>query len=391
MTKWIGRNTRNGELSWSKYLIWAGVPIIVFLVILLFGDIISGSLMSLFSAKENMSISSTIPPPLNVDSLLYAVVTGLGLDSSQIVAGYHNTYIDGKKKYPRFLIKWPQAYPLVWFTGKIQNACRFRDSLRYDAIELENGQKLNLVLIDKRDTVGWVEVAADSRYKPAISTAAIIFDNFNVMTKSQITSLVKSGIPFGYVLNPDQIPDSDVGKILKTCRGECYLRIPTDKDSWMAIMKRSRLGNSGKSAKFNENNLETILSRFPVVDGFFFDESRGIDKGIVKTLAKRLSALNLYYLDFAKTSGIIDTVLIENNIKIGNPVKLVDLIGLSSSQFAGRFKADFSQPAIHPKIIYLVASHADYLEALTNLANFRTIWNIKIVPPSAQLEYYWPN
>ncbi len=343
--------------------------------------------MSLFPTKENISIPSTSPPPLNVDSLLYAAVTSLGLDSSQVVAGYHNAFINGKKMYPRYLIKWPQAYPLVWFTRKIQHACRFRDSLRYDAIELENGQKLNLVFIEKRDTIGWVEVAADSHYKPAISTAAIIFDNFNVMTKSQIMSLVKSGIPFGYILNPDQVPDNDIAKILKTCRGECYLRIPTDKDSWTAIMKRNRLGNSGKSGKFNDNNLETLLRRFPVIDGFFFDESRGVDKGTVKTLAKRLSALNLYYLDIAKTSGIIDTVLVENSIKIGNPVKLVDLIGLSSTEFSGRFKADFSQAAIHPKIIYLAASRADYVEALANLDNFSTTWNIKIVPPSAQLEY----
>jgi hypothetical protein len=387
MTKWIGHNARDSKAPWSKYLIWVTVPIVVFSVILLYGDKIGESLKALFSAQENRSAPSAARQPLNVDSLLYSVITDLGLDSSQLVAGYSNTFTNGKKNYPHYLIKWPQAYPLVWFTRNIQSACRSRDSLRYDAIELESERKLKLVFIDRRDTIGWVEVAADNRYKPAMSTAAIIFDNFNVMTKSQITSLVQSGIPFGYILNPDRAPDNDIGKILKTCRGECYLRVPTDKDSWIAIMKRSSQGNSRKSGKFNDNNLETILRRFPVIDGFFFDESRGVDKGTVKTLAKRLSALNLYYLDFAKTSGIIDTVLVENNIKIGSPVKLVDLIGLSSSQFAGRFKADFSRPAIRPKIIYLVASRAEYLEALTNMTNFRALWNIKIVPPSAQLEY----
>lgn len=356
----------------------------------MFGDKINDGLISLFTPKINLSTPVTALPSLNIDSLLYAIVTDLGLDSGQLVVGYNGAMKNMEKKYPRYLIKWPQIYPLVWFTQTIQSACRTRDSLRYDAIELENGQKLNLVFIEKRDTLGLVELAADSRYKPAVSNAAIVFKDFDMITKSQIISLVKSGIPFGYILNPEKVPDNDIAKILKTCRGECYLRLPADKERWSAIMKKVSFGGSGKGGKFNDKNLATILHRFPIIDGFFFDESKGVDKATVKAIVKQATEMNLFYVKFEKSSGTIDTVLAENLIKVGVPKKLVDLTGLSLAEFVSRFKADFSKPAIHPKIIYLIAGRADYFIAVDDLARFRNSWNIKMAPPTAQLEFQNP-
>jgi|GEM_PF-3561986 hypothetical protein len=390
MTKWIGRSKRADRVTRIKYLIWIIVPVAVFLIVFFLKDKIGDSPKSLFSAKRNIATSPVSLPQLNVDSLLYSILTGLRLDSCQLVAGYNDIFINGKKKYPHYLIKWPLAYPLVWFTREIQSAIRLRDSLRYDAVELEAGRKLKLVIIMGGDTLGQIELAADDHYLPAVSTAAVIIDNFNLLSKSQVLSLVKMRVPFGYIFYPDQIPDGDIAKVLKTCRGECYLRLPTDKNSWQAIMKRTRVGGSGKGARLNDKNLETILHRFPVIDGFLFDESRGIDKETLQTLIKRAKTMNLFYLDIESTSGIIDTILVQNMVKIGIPDRLTDLRSLPSAEFPKRFKIDFGKPAVHPKTIYFLSGQSKLLEALNSLTDFRNKWNVNLMPPSAQLQYPKP-
>lgn len=386
MSKWIGRNKRGHKTTWTKHLIWLLVPIAVFLVIFAFGDKISGKITSLYSARENKPTPAIIRRPLDTDSLLYSIILDLGLDSSQLTKDFTESRPNQKKTYPRYLLKWPRVYPFVWFTRNVQLATRGRDSLRYDATEFDNGQKLDVILSEMRDTLGIIELTADSRCKPAVSTAAIIFDNFNILTKSQIMSLVKLGLPFGYILSPDQAPENDISKILKTCRGECYLRLPTDKESWAAIMKRTRGGNSGKTGKPNDKYLESIFRRFPIADGFFFDDAKGVDKIIVKSLVKQASALNLFYVDLGKKSASLDTILMENGVKIGIPIKKVDLQGVSSAEFISRFKADFGRAAVHPKIIYVTASRADYIKAMEELVDFRSNWNIRMAPPSAQME-----
>jgi hypothetical protein len=388
MTKWIARDKRNNKrFSWKKYLIWLAVPVAVFLIVILFGNTIAEKISSFIAGANKRQTAQTIRPPVNIDSLLYSAIIDLGLDSTQLVKGYDGINTDNRKAFPRYQAKWPRAYPLIWFTRGLQIACRARDSLHYDAIEMENGQKLLAVLFDSRDTVGRIELIADNRCKPAISTAAIIFDNFGMINKTQVTALTKLGIPFGYVLAPDQAPDKDLSKILKTCRGECLLRLPTDKGSWATIMKKLHLGNLGKSARPSDKNFETIFKRFPVIDGFFFDDNNGVDKGIVKSLLAQASNLNLFYFDDSRTSGTIDSILAESGIKIGIPYKKVDFKGPSMPDFATRFKTDFGVAAIRPKIIYIVESRSEYIEALDNLTDFRAKWNIKMAPPSAQLDY----
>jgi hypothetical protein len=388
MTKWIARNKRNNKrFSWKKYLIWLAVPVAVFLIVVLFGDTIAEKITSLIAGTNKRPAAHTIRPPVNIDSLLYSVIVDLGLDTTQLVKGYGSINNDRRKAFPRYQTKWPDAYPLIWFTHRLQIACRARDSLHYDAIEMENGQKLLAVLLNSRDTVGRIELVSDNRYKPAAITAAVVFDNFGVLSKSQVTALTKMGIPFGYILAPDQALDKDLGKILKTCRGECLLRLPTDKGSWATIVKKLHLGNLGKSARPSDKNFESIFKRFPVIDGFFFDDNNGVDKGIVKSLLAQTSKLNLFYFDDSRTSGTIDSVLAESGIKIGIPFKKVDLKGPSMPDFSARFKTDFGVAAIRPKIIYIVESRPEYIEALDNLTDFRAKWNIKMAPPSAQLDY----
>jgi hypothetical protein len=388
MTKWIARDKRNNKrFSWKKYLIWLAVPVAVFLIVILFGDTIAKKFSSLIAGTNKRPTVHTIRIPVNIDSLLYSVIVDLGLDSTQLIKGYAGTNTESRKTFPRYQAKWPDAYPLIWFTHKLQIACRARDSLRYDTIEMENGQNLLAVLFDSRDTVGRIELVSDNRCKPANATAAVVFDNFGILSKSQVTTLTKLGIPFGYILAPDQAPDKDLGKILKTCRGECLLRLPTDKGSWVTIMKKLRLGTPGKSAKPSDKNFETIFNRFPVIDGFFFDDNNGVDKGIVKSLLAQATNLNLFYFDDSKTSVTIDSILAQSGIKIGVPFKKVDFKGPSIPDFTAKFKADFGVAAIRPKITYIVESRPEYIEALDKLTDFRAKWNIKMAPLSAQLDY----
>jgi hypothetical protein len=388
MTKWIAREKRGGkQIAWRKYLIWLAVSMGILLLLVLLGGTIAKKISSIFSLKNNHPIASVVRRPVDADSFFCSIIVELGLDSAQLVTGSPGSEISGKRAFPRFQTKWPQAYPFIWFTRKLQIACRAQDSLRYDTIEMDDGKRLVASIIDNRDTLGQIELIVDNRCKPSISTAAVIFDNFGNMSKSQVISLAKLGIPFGYILAPDQIPDKDLGKILKTCRGECFLRFPTDKGSWAAIIKKLHLGNVSKTARPSDKVLETILQRFPVIDGFFFDSNSEVDKGIVKSLLTQASNLGLFYLNSEKTPGTIDSILAESGIKTGTPFKKVDLRGTFLPDFTARFKANFAIAAIRTKTVYFIDSRAEYIEALDSLGEFFTKWNVRIAPPSAQLDY----
>jgi hypothetical protein len=388
MSTWTPRNKRSNRYAQIGKFVSLGLALILAILIVIHYAIPYIDRLTTKKPAKSTSVARITgikPTPASIDSLFRNAFADLNLQ--QIALQKTTTDSLGRQfGHPSYAALWPQTYPFVWLTLKIQANCHRYDSLYYDAIEIKNGKGLLLVLFDTKDTLGRLELtASDKPIAPAFSMA-FIFDDFSNLRSDQIQKLAKLDLPFGYILKADQAPDKALATILRASKGQCILDIPTDEESWKIICRTKPRGKSGKEISIDKKAISAVLGQFPRLAAFRFDENNGIDRELVNALVSELERRSLTYIYDNPPPSYADSIVYANGLKISNFTiwsdsrgqtadKCRELILAKSNVLNSEDKGSFYLDS-KPEIVALLSSISDLLKKL----------NVTIAPPLAKAQ-----
>jgi hypothetical protein len=385
----VSRKQRaDNRASLLKITLWCLGILFVLVLTIRYHHSVVASISTLLSSGEHRQgtrtrIDLNFP---NIDSLFMKTFSELGLEEQKPKRIGENEKSWSSKHSPQFKARWPAAYPLVWFTQKLQMVCFRYDSLRYDAIEKSGGKGLLAAVINGRDTLGRIELTIDARCLPGASSIAFVFDRFDDLTTAQKKSLINLNIPFGYILRPNQIPNRELGKVLNACRGECILEIPVDKGGWTTILGAVHMTSVGKGGRPGEKNVAALLARFSAIDGFYLDNTTILDKDIIADIISPIKKMGLTYIYNNSIPNYADSIISSQGLKIGRFINKMDFRGLKAAELKRSILARIVILAEHNKGTYMLDSRPENIEIINSMMPFLAAMNVIVCAPMTNTE-----
>ena len=101
-----------------------------------------------------------------------------------------------------------------------------------------------LIALESLDTLGEIILTPSRQAQPDQSSIAFLFDKFADFKVEDALELIWMDIPFGFILEPDQIPGDKLSKALLNSRGQCILKLPADRESWDLVLKGHKLAKN---------------------------------------------------------------------------------------------------------------------------------------------------
>jgi hypothetical protein len=285
--------------------------------------------------------------------------------------------------YPSYKILWPNKFPYIWFTKRIQSEGRSMKSLSYSAVELNDDNSLLVWLIDTEfaDTLAEIELVASAKAAPEMSSIAFLFDNFADFKSQDALNLVWLDIPFGFIVHPDQIPGRKLSKALKSSQGQGILDMPSSSHEWQTILAAQRLAGTISTEKLNEVNVRAIMRLFPALGGFTIPDSAGVDRDLVNLIVNEAEILRLTYVYEPQNLTYADSLVYLKGLRIKSLTGLIDCRGKSEEELKKLLVDRANDFTLADKGILLLDSDTGTVDAIKSLRDLFTRLNIIIVPP----------
>jgi hypothetical protein len=379
MDNWIKRDKRaRSRVSWSRIVLW-----VLFLIVI--SLLISKFYPSLFKLKSYVNVISDKQPlgtGADIQKVVENILGELRLGKTEIMQ-QPLTYTKQQADFPVLRMYWPEDFPYVWFTNRVQRELSNFEDIGYFAIESNGGKDLLMYFYvpDLGDTLAEIQLIGSSKVQPELSSIAIIFSNFADFKIEDALSLIWLDIPFGFILVPDQIPGDKLAKALEAGPGQCILEIPAGRDSWELIMKAHHLAGIVKNTDIDRNNMRAVFNAFPVLDGFYFTDSDNPDRELIKLVIDQAEVYRLVYLRHHPGVSYADSLAYLKGMKIkefNDISKYVDLSPTEIKSLLVHQANDFSK---HDKGVYILASRADNIDILKALQPLFERLNIVQVKP----------
>ena len=338
-----------------------------------------------FRSKAIKSIVAEKPPlssPAEIDTFVTAILAELRLNDDAIKPRPLNN--DFKKvDYACFKIGWPRDFPYIWFTERLQRKADSLGNLTYDAVESTDGNNLLVWIIapEFSDTLAEIALAASSGVSPRMSSIAFLFDNFANFKSDNALDLIWLNIPFGFILQPDQIPNEKLIKALKASPSQGILSIPTDSAGWALILSAHKLAKTIRDTRLNEANMRAALGVIPVLNGFFLHDGPGSDREIIKLIIQEAEALHLTYLYSREQASYADSLAYLKGMKIKSLDNYIDCREQTPAELRKTIIDNMNDFTRNDKGTYLLASDAQTVEVIKSLQDLMAKLNIIIVPP----------
>lgn len=391
MENWISRDQRKKRSPlWMKILliflifIAGGLLLIRFYPQILRDKKIAGTSLQKILEIKNKQIKT----PAQAESIFVNIMENLGLGHVEIEKQPLN-FNGVKKPYPCYKTSWPQSFPFVWFTLRLQDNCRRSENLIYDALEIKGGKSMLALLVEPGygDTIVEMVLVTDKNTSPRATSISFIFDDFANFKSKEALNLIWLDFPFGFVLWPDEIPDTKLAKALRSGKGQCILELPTDIESWEIIFKSHQLSGIIENSQLNDENFGKVLEMFPGLEAFYFNEDNGIDRNLVEMLINEVEKLKLVYIYRKKVPGLVDSLVYSSGLKIKKLTGVINCNGLTDKKLKSSILKQTGFLNKYNKGLYFINSYLENVELIASLLPFFAKLNIIVVPPlrNAQL------
>lgn len=385
MKTWISRDQRKRRAP-----LWKKITLIILILVaggLLLIRFYPGTLKNKDIAKASLKkILETgkepIWNPARTESLFTNIMEELGLGHVEIEKRLLN-FNGLKRPYPCYRASWPQNFPFVWFTLRLQDNCRHSENLAYNATEIKNGKGYLAWLIKPAygDTIIEIELKSDKNLLPQATSISFIFDDFADFKIKEALNLIWLDFPFGFILRPDEIPDTKLAKALRSSKGQFILEFPANIENWDIILKSHQLSGIIENNRLNEENIGKILEMFPRLSAFYFDEDNGVDRNLVKILINEAEKMKLVYIYRKNVPILADSLVYSSGLKIKRPIDVINCKGLTDIKLKSSIINQTAFFNKYNKGLYSIDSRFDNVEVIASLLPFLAKLNIIVVPP----------
>jgi hypothetical protein len=385
MKTWISRDQRKRRTPlWKKIILVILMFVAGGLLLIRFypgtlkdKDIAKASLKKILEAGKE-----PIRNPARTESLFTNIMEELGLGHVEIEKRLFN-FNGLQKPYPCYRASWPQNFPFVWFTTRLQDNCRHSENLVYNATEIEDGKGYLAWLIKHAygDTIVEIELKSDKNLLPQATSISFIFNDFADFKNKEALNLIWLDFPFGFILRPDEIPDIKLAKALRSSKGQCILELPANIENWDIILKSHQLSGIIENNRLDEENIGKILGMFPRLGAFYFDEDNGVNRDLIKIFINKAERLKLVYIYRKTIPGLADSLVYSSGLKIKRPIDVINCNGFTDIKLKNSIIEQTAFFNKYNKGLYSINSRFDNVEVIASLLPFLAKLNIIVIPP----------
>ncbi|OQX91725.1 MAG: hypothetical protein B6D58_06635 [candidate division Zixibacteria bacterium 4484_95] len=391
MIAWIPRDQRKkGVPFWEKITLVILIFIACGLLLITFypGKLKDKNIVGTSIGKILETGKGQLRSPAQTESLFTNIMEDLGLGHVAIEKRHLN-FKGLKKNYPCYRASWPQNFPFVWFTLRLQYICKYSDNLTYNAIEIKDGKGYLAWFVKSAysDTVAEIELKPDKNLLPQATSISFMFNDFADFKIKEALNFIWLELPFGFILRPDEIPDAKLAKALKASKGQCILELPANIENWDIILRSHKLSGIIENSQLNEENIGKILGMFPRLSSFYFDEGNGIDRNLVKLLINEAERLKLVYIYRKTIPGLADSLVYSSGLRIKRFEGVINCNGMTYKKLKSLIVDQTVFLRKRNKGLYFLDSRSENVEVIASLLPFLTKLNIIVVSPfrNAQL------
>jgi len=378
METWISRNKRKRKTFWQRWFI---IPILLVIAVGLYMPYSHPQL------RPKAILHNIIPPvPVVSETDIYHFLSDIlaefRLDSLNIELKKLDTS-QTKVNYSRYDISWPKDFPALWFVNRVQQKGQSLAKFSSKALENRADESLTIWLMagDYADTIAEIELIPNTDAVPRMSTIAFVFDNFANFRIDEALALTELNIPFGFIIQPDQIPGTKLVKALESSRGQCLLKVPSNRLGWELVMATNQLAKAISNNKINQVNMRSVMANTPSLAGLYFTDSLAIDKEIVRLVLDEAEYSKLSYLYQDNGCSFCDSLAYLKGINILKFDNLVDCRKFSVDELSETILGAANNFAVDNKGVFLLNSAQEILPVIKSLDNIFKKYNVIITPP----------
>lgn len=379
MENWIKReNRKKTGIPRAKIILL----VLLFIAIGLYGSRFYPAIFKLKSYVGALSETKTLASEQDIQAAIENILDELRLAKAGIERPALN-YINQQVEYPIFRVLWPNDFPFIWFTDRVQRQSQKYSGLHYQAVEVGGGKNLLVYFLvpGLSDTLTEIQLISSSKVQPEISSIAFIFDDFADFKIQDALELIWLDIPFGFILSPDQIPASKLAKALRASQGQCILKVPADRESWILVVKAHKLAGIVRNTDLNEVNIRAVFGAFPMLDAFYFSDMEDQDRELVKLIVDQAENLRLSYIHQNQKVGYADSLAYIKGMKIKELTGVTTCLEMSKDEIRKLIVHNANDFLKRDKGIYLIASRTGNTEVIKSQQPIFKKLNIVQVKP----------